>query len=83
MQPALVPLDYDFPRTRYMECRKCRKSVKHEAIGAVAQEKRGQRNSQIVVIKGTYWGRYRCAEGHEDLLPLTRQDYEALRVVLL
>lgn len=26
---------------------------------------------------------YRCPEGHEDLLPLTRQDYETLRTVLL
>jgi hypothetical protein len=62
-----------------MECRRCRCSVKHEAIGAVAQEKRDQGG----VIKGEYWGRYRCQEGHEDLVPLTYRDYETLRAGLL
>jgi hypothetical protein len=78
MQPHLTPTDYDFPQTRYMECRRCHRSVKHEAIGAVAQEKR----DQGIVVKGEYWGQYRCWDGHEDLVPLTHQDYEALRAGL-
>lgn len=71
MQLAFAPADQDFPRIRYMECRRCRETVRYEAFVIYTIEH-----------DAVMWARYRCPKRHERGLTLTKQDYETLRTAL-